>query len=194
MELGVFMILTQKKKDELFRVIKWSIQQGLDDHKPGKYVAEIAELNRPGASFVSLYVKDKLRASCGTTKFYRPLVSDIKQNAYNAAFECSFFSRISKRETDNLRISFSVLSVPKSIENCQSKESVMRQLERGRDGLIITKGMNRAAFLPEQWKEYPSPKDFIEALMKKADIEAWEKPIRCEKFTVTVSEKNWNAI
>ncbi len=65
-----------------------------------------------GAAFVTLEKRGELRGCIGTAEAYRPLVEDIVEHAYNAAFQDHRFKALNQNEFDLLHIEISILTKP----------------------------------------------------------------------------------
>ncbi len=143
-----------------------------------------APLQKRRATFVTLKQQDKLRGCIGTLSANRPLVEDIADNAFAAAFRDPRFSKVTTTDLKDLRAHLSVLSAPEPIE-FQSKQELIAQLRPGVDGLIVTEGEHRGTFLPSVWTNIPVPETFLKQLMRKAGLAAdyWSDTVRIERYS-----------
>ncbi len=141
------------------------------------------ELNKNGASFVTLKQDGKLRGCVGSFAAHRPLVVDVVENGFEAAFKDPRFSRLVGDDLEGLVLSVSVLSAPSRMTFADEAD-LTRQLRPGTDGLIIQDGEHRALFLPAVWKTVPKPRAFLHHLKVKAKLGAdhWSAGFRAWRF------------
>lgn len=162
-----------------------SIDFGLANNKP--YPVNLkdhhAALTRDGASFVTLKKDNQLRGCIGSPQAYRPLVIDVAENAFRAAFADPRFPKVSADEREEIDISVSVLS-PQSPLTFNSEEELLMQLRPGTDGLVIEDGSMRALFLPSVWSQLPRREDFLRRLKVKAGMPPnhWADRIKAWRF------------
>lgn len=148
-------------------------------------------LATPGACFVTLTIKGKLRGCIGSLLPYRPLLEDLKRNAFAAAFGDPRFAPLSGNELDAVRLEVSLLSPLTSIEFRDEADAVA-QLRPGIDGVILEYGHNRGTFLPQVWEQLSSPQDFFRHLKMKAGLSPafWADGIRLSRYTVEKWQEN----
>ena len=150
------------------------------------------ELRASGASFVTLKRQGRLRGCIGSPRAYRPLVVDVAENGFAAAFKDGRFPKLKRKELDDLSFSVSVLSPPQSMTFAREPQ-LLAELRPGVDGLIIQGGEHRALFLPQVWESLPEPKQFLGQLKLKAGLTAdyWSKDFKAWRFiTETVSTES----
>jgi AmmeMemoRadiSam system protein A len=150
---------------------------------PSRYPAELRE---PGASFVTLHLEGDLRGCTGSLKAIRPLVCDVARNACRSAFRDPRLPPVGAGELAALAVSVSVLSPLEPLEVASERE-LLAALEPGVDGLVLSEGTASATFLPAVWKSLSEPRDFLEALRRKAGLAPghWSPTLRFERYTVT---------
>jgi AmmeMemoRadiSam system protein A len=126
-------------------------------------------LAAPGAAFVTLRRHGVLRGCIGSAVAARPLIVDVVQHAFNAAFRDWRFPRLDLLELAGLTLSVSVLTeaVPMRFAG---EADLLAQLRPGVDGLIIEDAGRRALFLPSVWDELPDPRQFLHQLKLKAGL------------------------
>lgn len=180
------MSLLDEHRKTLLRVAADSIRYGL---KHGRAMpVQAAEfddaLRVERATFVTLEIGKQLRGCIGMLAACRPLVVDVAENAFSAAFEDPRFPPLAKTEFDNLEIHISILSPPE-VMTIADEADLLRQLRTGIDGLIIEDGARRATFLPSVWEELPAPRDFLHHLKRKAGMrpDHWSKTFRTFRYT-----------
>lgn len=101
-----------------------------------------SELKLPGAAFVSLKKRGKLRGCIGTimpTK--KTLAEEIAANAVSAGLHDPRFPPVSARELQELTYSVDVLSEPEKVED-------LLMLDPQRYGVIVRKGSRSGLLLP----------------------------------------------
>ena len=142
-----------------------------------------AAITAPGACFVTLKRGGNLRGCIGSAQAWRPLVADVADNAFAAAFRDSRFPSLTTDELDGLDLSISVLS-PSSPMHVTSEADLLKQLRPGTDGLIIEDHGMRALFLPSVWGQLPKPEQFLGHLRAKAGMAAghWSPTFKAWRF------------
>lgn len=157
---------------------------GVEDHAP--------ELRENGACFVTLKRDGQLRGCIGSPQAHQPLVLDVADNAFKAAFKDPRFRPLDAAERDGLDLSIAVLSAQTPMQFADEAD-FMAQLRPGRDGLVIADGGRRALFLPAVWEQLGDPKLFVQQLKKKAGMPAdhWSADFQAWRFvaeTVSISD------
>lgn len=138
-------------------------------------LSKVPDPLRPAAAtFVTLKHGSKLRGCIGTVEPRRPLVVDVVENAFGAGFKDPRFPPLTYDELTDLSISISLISPKQRIE-FTDEEDLVGQLRRPNDGLLIQSGNERGLFLPQVWVDVQEPRDFLDHLKKKANI---DRPLR----------------
>jgi AmmeMemoRadiSam system protein A len=178
-------LLNADARHTLLEVARNSIEHGLREGRPlavdpGTYASR---LRAPGAAFVTLHERGALRGCIGHLEAIGPLVRDVAENAFAAAFRDPRFPPLQTHELDQLEIEISVLTEPEPLD-CASEVELLRQIVPGRDGLILAEGASRGTFLPTVWESLPSPQDFIRHLKVKAGLrpDHWSEAIRVWRY------------
>ena len=162
----------QEHGDTLVAVATSAIDHGLahgappvvdpDDYPP--------PLQAERAAFVTLLDADGgLRGCIGSIEASRPLVRDVSDNAFSAAFRDPRFAPLTLPERPGLTCKLSVLTVPEPMPFTDETDLV-RRLEPGVDGLLIDAGSFRGTFLPAVWEQLPEPREFWRTLKLKAGM------------------------
>src|SRR5512135_495619 len=86
-----------------------------------------------GACFVTLTQEGELRGCIGTLEAHRPLLADVKANAYAAAFRDPRFNPLIEAELDYTQVEISLLS-PMEPMAFTSEEYALAQLRPLVDG------------------------------------------------------------
>jgi len=140
-------------------------------------------LQRPGAGFVTLHRGGALRGCIGHLEAIQPLVADIADNAFAAAFRDPRFPPLSEDELEDLELEISVLTPARPMQFTDEAD-LLRQLEPGRDGLILEDRGRRGTFLPSVWESLPEPALFLAHLKQKAGLPAghWSDTLRVSRY------------
>jgi AmmeMemoRadiSam system protein A len=176
----------------LLQVARQSIHEGLltgepDVPDPGLDEASLLE---PGASFVTLTIENHLRGCIGSLQAGRPLLVDVAENAFSAAFRDPRFNSLKADEFPRLHICIALLGNPELLP-VSSEQDLCAQLRPGVDGLILSDGERRATFLPSVWSQLNSPEAFVRRLKEKGGwpTDYWGPEIICERYTVETFEE-----
>ncbi len=185
---------THSEQKQLLTLARESIQHGLDNGSALQVNPDDfnPHLTAPGATFVTLEKRGDLRGCIGSIEAYRPLVEDVAQNAWSAAFTDPRFSPLTSSELKHLDIEISVLTQPEDM-SFDSEEDLKNQLIPGKDGLIIRDGYHRGLFLPAVWDKLPDANSFLSHLKQKAGLPQsyWSNSISCQRFySVEFSDKD----
>lgn len=176
-----------KTPHPLIELARASIAHGLERGRalPVRVEEHPAEWQAERACFVTLNLEDSLRGCIGNLQAIQPLVRDVAENAFNAAFRDPRFLPLHPAELDALDIHISILSLPE-IMAAGSEQELLAQLRPGADGLIIEAHGRRATFLPSVWEQLPEPADFLMHLRHKAGLPAhgWPEGMRAWRYGV----------
>jgi len=178
--------LSAPLQEELLGIAIAAIRYGLVNQTvmPINLEGYDSRLQTPQASFVTLKKQGQLRGCIGSLDARRPLVEDVIENAWQAAFKDPRFPAVQSNELSSLHISISVLSPPSKM-SVLSEQDLINQLRPGVDGLIIEDPHHRATFLPSVWQQLPEPGDFIRQLKLKAGLAAneWPSSLAVKRYT-----------
>ena len=180
-------MLSPQHQQQLQEIAKAAIKHGIEHGRSlsvdiNDYPAELT-LNR--ATFITLKINDQLRGCIGTLIAHAPLVIDIADNAYSAAFKDPRFQPVSKTEFDSLQYHISILTEPEPMK-VKDEQDLLSQLRPGIDGIVLHEGTRRSTFLPSVWEALPDPAEFIRNLKLKAGLSGdhWSNTIHFERYTV----------
>lgn len=179
------MPLSDPQRTALLDVARRSIEYGLDHPGPLPVdPAAHAPLDRPGASFVTLHRNGELRGCIGSLEAHRPLLADVAENAFAAAFRDPRFAPLRAREMTGLHVDVSVLSQPLLLQ-FSSQPDLLAQLRPGVDGLILEDYGRRGTFLPSVWESLTTAEAFLHNLKLKAGLPAdyWSDTLRVWRYT-----------
>lgn len=164
-------VYTAEERKALLDLARASIHHGLNTGKalevePGDYPAHLRE---DRACFVSLHRDGALRGCIGHLEAMQPLVSDVADNAFSAAFQDPRFPPLASREEAGLKVHISILSPAVPID-FHSETDLLEQIRPGVDGLILQDGPYRGTFLPSVWESLPTVEAFWRHLKAKAGL------------------------
>ena len=142
-----------------------------------------AALQQDAASFVTLHKNGELRGCIGALQAYQPLINDIAEHAFAAAFQDPRFPALRQDEYEQVEIEISVLGKPE-VMTFTSEEDLLHQIRPNIDGLILEYGYNRGTFLPSVWEELPDKKDFLSHLKMKAGLplQWWDNGAKVSRY------------
>jgi AmmeMemoRadiSam system protein A len=134
-----------------------------------------AELQAPGAAFVTLTRGGALRGCIGGLEARQSLAADVCEHAYAAAREDPRFEPVRPDELETLHIEVSRLGPPAPLD--VPPEQRLDALRPGVDGVILRRGRLRATFLPQVWEKVHDPLEFLDMLCDKAGLPrgAWRQ-------------------
>ena len=178
--------LDPSERHVLLDVARKSIRHGLDHGSPLQVVPGdyAPALQAQRASFVTLHLDRELRGCIGHLEAVEPLVADVADNAFSAAFKDPRFPAVRETELAGLHIHVSVLTPAEPME-FTSEADLLRQLRPGVDGLILEDGWARGTFLPSVWESLPEPREFLAHLKRKAGLPMshWSDRLRIYRYT-----------
>ncbi len=174
----------------LIALARASIRHGLDYGEPLAVdpATYPAPLRAPAPSFVTLRLDGELRGCIGKARGDRPLVADIAENAFAAAFRDPRFDPLDEDEFTRVDIEVSVLGAPEPIA-AESEDALCAALRPGVDGLILKHEAGQALFLPAVWEMLPDARDFIAHLKAKAGLDprGWPPGLRAYRFVAATA-------
>ena len=176
----------------LFRIARGSIEEGLRHQQPLKVSPDgySRHLRSLGASFVTLRMGTDLRGCMGSLKPVLPLVQDVAQNAFSAAFRDPRFAPLLEMEYRQTHLHISILG-PSSPISFTDEQDLLRQIVPGEDGLILSCEGKSGTFLPSVWETLPEKLDFWRALKLKAHLreDFWSDAVRVSRYRVFSAEE-----
>ncbi len=179
------MLLNKAQQQLLLALAKESITHGLKYGQTLQINSHdyATELQTIRATFVSLAINDQLRGCIGVLEAIRPLVVDISENAFAAAFNDPRFPPLTMMELPQLAIQLSILSATEAIQ-FTSEADLISQLRPNIDGLILQEGQYHSTFLPSVWKSLPEPENFLQHLKQKAGLPShyWSDSLQVSRY------------
>ena len=173
--------LTEEERRELLAIARRAASSYVKEGKVPEERPGSPKLAEPGAAFVTLTHRGRLRGCIGYTEAAAPLYRTVQECAVAAATEDPRFPPVKPGEVETLRIEISVLTplVPMRAE----------EIEVGVHGLMVRKGGCRGLLLPQVATEYGwDRRAFLSNTCRKAGLPAdeWEKGAELFSFTAEV--------
>ena len=185
-------MLDVSTKSELLKLARDTIALGTEAKKNEINLDNYTPILRGvGASFVTLKIKGRLKGCIGSLQASKPLVLDVAENAYAAAFQDTRFSPVINNDLGLLTISISILNKPEKMD-FKSEQDLISQLRPNEDGLILQDNHHRGTFLPSVWESLNDPKDFLAQLKIKAGLEKnyWSDDLQIQRYTTESFSEN----
>ena len=184
--------LDDGERAKLLLIARESIKSGLYSGRPPAInPADYSEsLKHDGAAFVTLHKNGELRGCIGSLEPHRPLVLDVAEHAFDAAFRDPRFPPVTENELAYLALHIAVLT-PMEPLPCDSEEDLLQKVRPGQDGLVIEEGEHRGTFLPAVWETLPEPRRFLKHLKQKAGLpqDYWSDTLVFYRYeTITIDE------
>lgn len=185
--------LNNQLKNIIYNTVISTIEYGIDyNTKPDitNYTNNneySSELRKKIACFVSIKIFNKLNGCMGSLIATKPLINDLVDNSYSAAFLDNRFPPIIKEHLKNINIEISFLNHPKEIF-FDSEQDLISKITPKIDGLIIIEGKKKGTFLPSVWKDLPQKKVFLAHLKIKAGLnkDYWSNNIKIFKYQTQI--------
>ena len=177
--------LTQEDQQICRKIALQSIKHGLEEGRALHVNTSdySSDLQQNLASFVTLHKNGELRGCIGALEAQQPLINDISEHAYAAAFQDPRFSVLQDNEYEQLELEISVLGKPE-LMTFESEKDLLQQIRPDVDGLIIEYGYNRGTFLPSVWQQLPDKKEFLNHLKMKAGLPVhwWDNAAKISRY------------
>lgn len=138
------------------------------------------------ATYVSVYINDELRGRAGSAFAFEALKSNLVENAYNAAFKTE--KPVYSDEIDKMKLEICILSRPRIVPFSSLNDLADKLVEN--EGLVIRNETKQAVFLPSKWKEYSDKRNFLNALIQKAEFGDNPSPSSFEAYQFKTVEIN----
>jgi AmmeMemoRadiSam system protein A len=132
--------------------------------------------------FVTLTISGGLRGCIGYVEGVKPLREAVEDMALQAAFHDPRFYPLKKEEYDRLKVEISILYPVEKVDDFE-------QIEVGRDGLIMERGMRKGLLLPQVASDHGWDRErFMNETCRKAGLESfcWENGATVYKFEAEV--------
>lgn len=174
--------LDQEEQRFLLGLARRSIEEFLRSGKQLKPDPAGKKLLEKRGAFVSLKVKGHLRGCIGYPLPHKPLQETIIEMAVAAATKDYRFPSLLPEELPDTRIEISVLTLPQAVKNAQ-------EVEVGRHGIIISKGLCKGLLLPQVPGEYNWDRETYlchGCLKAGLDEDEWRRGAKIEVFEAQV--------
>lgn len=136
-------LLNKDEKEKLLEIAQTSVETFIREGKAPEFQIENPILNQNLGAFVTLKKDGQLRGCIGRfSPTDIPLYQVVSQMAISAATQDRRFYPVTNSELEDLKYEISVLSVLEKIEN-------WREIEVGKHGVQIRKGLRSGVFLPQ---------------------------------------------
>lgn len=168
--------LTDVDKQALLELARSVIASNLDQSPVSRPADITPPMEEKRGCFVTLHKKGALRGCIGTIEPVRSLLANVEENAANSAFGDPRFPNLASDELGDVDIEISVLTKPEPLE-FGDPDDLLEKLKPGVHGVILSRGYQRATFLPQVWDQLPNKIDFLEHLCRKGMMGAdcWKK-------------------
>lgn len=154
-------------KEEVFRAIHYPLNH---QKKTSLDISLFSESLRDKAnSFITLLNNDELCGCMGSLKTDKPLIINLCQNAFSAAFADPRFPSMTTHHWPNVQVDIAILS-ELTLCSVRNEKHLLSILQPGRDGVVLEDIPLRATFLPAVWEKISQPQDFINMLKLKAGL------------------------
>jgi AmmeMemoRadiSam system protein B/AmmeMemoRadiSam system protein A len=152
------------EKKTLIGIARKTIEAQLAGGPGPKFEGLTEYLKQPGAAFVTLEKHGRLRGCIGLTAAMQPLYETVAYCALQAAFSDPRFDPVTADEMPDIRIEISILTPLQRVKS-------LDEIQVGRDGLMISKGMYRGLLLPQVATEYGWDREtFLRETCQKAGL------------------------
>ena len=177
--------ITEQERRRLLALAHEAIEYGVRHQR--KLAPDLsqypAHLTENGAVFVTLRKEGVLRGCIGSIAAYQPLVVDVSDKAYCAAFQDPRFPPVRAEELPDLTLQISRLTPLAPIE-FRGEDDLLSRIRPGIDGLVIDAHGRKGTFLPSMWEQLPATIDFWHHLKLKAGLPVsfWSDEMQVYRF------------
>jgi len=136
--------LNNAEQKQLLKIARESIVSYLKTRSLPEFEPISTKLEQPRGVFVTLRKGDELRGCIGRIEETEvPLYKLVSEMAVAAATEDTRFLPVESEEIKDIKIEISVLTTPRKIKD------PTREIELGKHGVIVKKGVQSGVFLPQ---------------------------------------------
>ena len=173
--------LDEEERRLLLALARSALELYVREQKTSDVFVPKGKLRAPGAAFVTLTKKGRLRGCIGYTEAEAPLYKVVRECVIAAATEDPRFSPVSVNELAFIDLEISVLTplFPMRAE----------EVEVGRHGLVISHQRRRGLLLPQVPVEHGWDREtFLNKVCEKAGLPpgAWRRGAELKGFTAEV--------
>jgi len=175
-------LLSQDEQRYLLKLARDTIEAALKGGQGPRPADAPKNLLKKRGAFVTLKVDEQLRGCIGYPLPYKPLAETIVNMALAAATQDYRFLPVQPDELGRMKIEISVLTVPREVRDAG-------EIEVGRHGLVISKGISKGLLLPQVAAEYEWDREtFLRHCCIKAGLDEsqWKKGAKIEVFEAQV--------
>jgi len=181
-------MLTEPEGRQLLKIARRSIEDRLQYNRryDARLDPDFAEMppdfHMPCGAFVTLEKDNDLRGCIGLIEGVKPLYQTVQEMAISAALHDPRFPPVTQQELPSLHLEISVLSPLKEIES-------LKEIEVGKHGIFIVKGMNRGLLLPQVATDHKwGLEEFLRNTCYKAGLnpETWKRHRRDDDMHIFI--------
>jgi hypothetical protein len=155
---------TEIEKKQLLSIAKTAIEEHLRKGKTPAIAITDPKLRADGAVFVTIKKNGSLRGCIGHVQAVMPLYQSVIKNAVAASSSDPRFPPMKQEELKDIDVELSILSPLVQIKD-------VKNIQVGKHGLVIRKGMQSGLLLPQVASEYGWDREtFLDQLCAKAGL------------------------
>lgn len=164
-------MLSAEQRQRLLSVARQAVRAAVGSGPEPDLHTEDPDLRRVQGAFVTLHTAEgDLRGCIGHIEGHLPLIATVAEMARAAALEDPRFPPVTAREEPDLALEISVMSPLRVIKDAN-------EIEVGRHGLVMTRGLRRGLLLPQVATEWSWDRtEFLRHTCHKAGLppDAWQ--------------------
>ncbi len=135
--------LNKQQQAQLLKIARTTVESYIKNGKIPDFKITDKRLNQRQGAFVTLHKNGRLRGCIGQIiPTDKPLWQVVRDMAIAAATQDTRFAPVTEDELPHLEYEISVLSRPRPIKD-------WREIELGKHGVIVRKGLHSGVFLPQ---------------------------------------------
>ncbi len=135
-------MLNKKQQKILLSIARKTIEDYIRSRKTPEFDVDDPALKEKRGVFVTLHKKGMLRGCIGYIMPLEELYKAVSKMAIESSTGDPRFPPVTPQELENIEIEISVLTVPERIKSVD-------EIELGKHGVIVKKGMHQGVFLPQ---------------------------------------------
>lgn len=135
-------VLNKAEQEELLKLAKMTVESVVKTGRKPDYANKLSGLEQKLGAFVTLREKGELRGCIGRFEPDIPIYKVVMEMAIAAATQDYRFPPVSEKELDKLQYEISVLSPLRKVAS-------WKEIEIGKHGVEVARGMRRGVFLPQ---------------------------------------------
>ena len=191
------MNIKKEQGDILLYYARQTITEKLGRHFDPQDAAQLKKklqdscFDTPKGTFVTLTLNGQLRGCIGNINATVNLRKGVRQNAISAALHDPRFAPLTLSELDRVHIEISILTELLPLAH-SGGDDLVSKLRPNIDGVVISRDLNQATFMPQVWKQLPWPEDFLGHLCLKAGLPAdtwWTEVLAVQTYQVVSFEE-----